>query len=87
MEKGFEDKVLSKLEVLEIKVAVIDSKINDDLKVTKSKSDEAYIIALKNKEDIIEIKEKNKWLSRTVTASLIALLFDLLYTVFKVVIK
>ena len=83
MEKGFEDKVLDKLEDLKIKVAVIESKVNDDLKVTKTKADDAYIMASQNKKDLDEIKGKNVWFSRSIGVALISALVNLLISFLK----
>ena len=84
-ERDFQTKVLSGLEELKIRVAVIESKINGDLETTKSKADEAYMIATKNKEDIAELKDKNKWMSRTIAAAIISAVVGLLIAVIKVV--
>ena len=84
MEKDFQTKVLNGLEELKIRVAVIESKINGDLENTKSKSDEAYMIATKNKEDIAELKDKNKWITRTIAAAIISGLIALIFTFIKI---
>lgn len=83
MEKGFEEKVLDKLEELKIKVAVIETKVNDDLKITKTKAEDAYIVAMQNKKDLDELKEKHKWLARTVGAAIITALIGLAFSYIK----
>lgn len=81
----FQTKVLSGLEELKIRVAVIESKVNDDLKTTKEKADEAFITASQNKLDIAELKDKNKWLSRTIAAAIIGGLIALVFTFIKII--
>lgn len=80
----FQTKVLNGLEELKIRVAVIESKINSDLESTKDKADEAYIIATQNKIDIAELKDKNKWLSRTVAAAIIGGLIAFIFSYIKI---
>lgn len=63
MEKDFETQVLTRL-------AVIESKI-DDYKAIKDKTNEAYNTSMKNKDDINEINDKIKWISRTVAGAII----------------
>ena len=84
MNNDFQTKVLNGLEELKIRVAVIESKINGDLESTKNKSDEAFIIATQNKLDIAELKDKNKWLSRTIAAAIIGGLIALIFTFIKI---
>ena len=84
MEKDFQTKVLNGLEELKIRVAVIESKINGDLENTKSKADEAYMIATKNKEDIAELKDKNKWITRTIAAAIIGGVIALIFAFIKI---
>ena len=80
----FQTKVLNGLEELKIRVAVIESKINSDLESTKDKADEAHIIATQNKLDIAELKDKNKWLSRTVAAAIIGGLIAFIFSYIKI---
>lgn len=65
MEKGFEREVLDRLTKIEAKI--------DDYNAIKSKSDEAYNLSRQNEKDIDEIKDKIKWISRTVAASIITI--------------
>ena len=57
MEEKFEREVLDRLIVIETKM--------DMFAQTTGKVEEAYSMASKAKEDIEEIKERNKWLWRT----------------------
>ena len=63
MDNKFETEVLTRL-------AVIESKL-DDYKTIKDKSEYAYNLSNQNKEEIVEIQEKLKWITRTITAALI----------------
>lgn len=72
----FQTKVLTRL-------AVIESKI-DDFKDTKDKADEAHILSNQNKQDIDEIKDKIKWLSRTIAGAIIGGLIALIFTFIKI---
>lgn len=60
----FETEVLTRL-------AVIESKI-DDYKEIKEKAEVAYNLSKENEKDIEDLKEKNKWLSRTLIGAIIA---------------
>lgn len=72
----FQATVLSRL-------AVIESKI-DDFRDTKNKADEAHTLSLQNKQDIEELKDKNKWLSRTVAAAIIGGLIAFIFSYIKI---
>ena len=63
MEEKFEREVLDRLIVIETKMDVLTQ--------TSGKVEEAYSTALKNKEDIEEMKERNKWLWRTAIGAVI----------------
>lgn len=63
MEEKFEREVLDRLIVIETKMDVLTQ--------TTGKVEEAHITAMKNKEDIEEIKERNKWLWRTAIGAVI----------------
>lgn len=75
MEKDFETQVLTRL-------AVIESKI-DDYNSIKEKTDTAFNLSRENKEDIDDINDKIKWLSRTIAAAFIAGAIGLIFTLFK----
>lgn len=72
----FQAKVLSRL-------AVIESKI-DDFRDTKNKADEAHILANQNKQDIDEIKDKIKWITRTIAGAIIGGLIALGFALIKI---
>lgn len=61
MEKSFETEVLTRL-------AVIENKI-DDYKDIKDKAEFAYNMGKSNKEELEVLKEKNKWLFRTIAGA------------------
>lgn len=64
MDKDFETQVLTRL-------AVIESKL-DDYKSVSDKTEYAYSLSKENEKEIEEIKDKMKWLSRTVIGGIIA---------------
>ena len=72
MEKDFETQVLTRL-------AVIESKI-DDYKSIKDKTNEAYSLSIKNKEDIHEINDKIKWITRLIAGTIITGAIGLIFT-------
>lgn len=76
-ERDFQTQVLTRL-------AVIESKI-DDYKNIKEKTDEAYNRSYENEKEIGEIKDKIRWLTRTITGAIISALVGLLIAVIKVV--
>lgn len=63
MDKNFETQVLTRL-------AVIESKL-DDYKSVREKTEESYNISQENKQDIAEINEKIKWITRTIAGAII----------------
>jgi hypothetical protein len=63
MEEDFKIKVLEKL-------AVIESKL-EDFSNLRNKVDVAYNTGTQNEKEIAELKEKNKWLARTVAGAII----------------
>jgi hypothetical protein len=71
MEKDFETQVLTRL-------AVIESKI-DDYKNIKDKANEAYTLSRENKEDINEINDKIKWITRLVAGAIITGVIGLIF--------
>lgn len=64
MDKDFETQVLTRL-------AVIESKL-DDYKSVRDKTEEAYNNSIENKNDIMEINEKIKWITRTIVGAIIS---------------
>lgn len=71
MEKNFETEVLTRL-------AVIESKI-DDYKIIQQKSDEAYNLSHENKQDIYEINDKIKWITRLIAGAFITGAISLIF--------
>ena len=63
MDKDFETQVLTRLAVIEIKL--------DDYKSVRDKTEESYNMAQENKQDIAEINEKIKWITRTIAGAII----------------
>lgn len=76
MEEKFEREVLDRLIVIETKM--------DMLTQTTGKVEEAYSVAMKNKEDIAEIKDRNKWLWRTAIGAVITGLIGILIAVIEI---
>lgn len=70
-QQNFETEVLTRL-------AVIESKL-DDYKEIKDKSDKAYNLALDNQKEIDELKEKNKWLSRSLIGAILTALVSIVF--------
>lgn len=64
------------------RLAVIESKI-DDFRDTKKKADEADVLSKQNKNEIDEIKDKIKWITRTVAAAIITGTIGLIFTLVK----
>lgn len=71
MKDNFETEVLTRL-------AVIESKL-DDYKDIKDKAEKAYTISLDNQKEIDELKEKNKWLSRTLIGAILTALVSIVF--------
>lgn len=75
MDKDFETQVLTRL-------AVIESKL-DDYKSVREKTEEAYNTSQENKQDIVEINEKMKWLSRTIVGAIISGIVGIIFILIK----
>lgn len=75
MEKTFEREVLDRLTKIETKL--------DDYSTIKGRTDEAYNLSRQNEKDIDEIKDKIKWISRTVAASIITIVIGAIVAVLK----
>ncbi len=71
MKENFETEVLTRL-------AVIESKL-DDYKEIKDKVDKSFNISLDNEKDIADIKEKQKWLTRTLVGAIIAAIVGVIF--------
>lgn len=76
MEKGFEREVLDRLTVIETKL--------DDYNKIKEKTDDAHNLSIQNERDINEIKDKIKWLSRTVAGGIIAGIISLIFALIQI---
>ena len=76
MEQKFETEVLTRL-------AVIESKL-DDYKSIKDKSESAYNLSNNNKNEIHEIQEKLKWLSRTITGALLTGAIGIVFLIIRI---
>lgn len=63
MEKDFEREVLERLTKIETKL--------DDYTNFRNKTEEAYSLSKENEKEIEEIKERTKWLSRTVIGAIV----------------
>ena len=76
MKDNFETEVLTRL-------AVIESKL-DDYKDIKDKAEKAYSISLDNQKDIDELKDKNKWLNRTLIGAIVAGVIGIIFIYLKI---
>ena len=76
MDKNFETQVLTRL-------AVIESKL-DDYKSVRDRTEEAFNTSQENKQDIAEINEKLKWLSRTIIGAIITGVIGLVFILIKI---
>ena len=75
MEQSFETEVLSRL-------AVIESKL-DGYKDIKKVAYEADTLSKENEQDIREIKDKIKWLSRTLVSAIITGVVGIVFLLIK----
>lgn len=76
MDKPFETEVLTRL-------AVIESKL-DGYKELKTVAYSADTRSKENKSEIEELKEKNKWLSRTIIGAVIGEIVAIIFLVVKI---
>lgn len=76
MDKPFETEVLTRL-------AVIESKL-DGYKELKTIAYSADTRSKENKSEIEELKEKNKWLSRTIIGAVIGEIVAIIFLVVKI---
>lgn len=79
MEKGFEREVLDRLTKIETKL--------DDYNTMKEKTDDAHNLSIQNERDIDEIKDKIKWLSRTIVGAIIAGIVGLIFALIQIIPK
>lgn len=73
--KEFQTEVLTRLTAIETKI--------DDYRTTKEQVNTALNKSTQNEKDILEIKEKIKWISRTIGAALIAGIIGILFIYFQ----
>lgn len=78
-EKDFEREVLERLTKIETKL--------DDYNGIKSKAEDGYTLAKENEKDIEELKDKLKWITRTLVGAIISGIITLLIAYLKFVIK
>lgn len=76
MGKGFEREVLDRLTKIETKL--------DDYNIMKEKTDDAHNLSIQNERDIDEIKDKIKWLSRTIVGAIIAGIVGLIFALIQI---
>lgn len=77
--KEFEKEVLTRLTKIETKL--------DDYNNTKLKSDEAYSISRENEKEIDEIKDKIKWITRTIVGAILTGLIGIVFIYLKLGLK
>lgn len=78
-ETKFEREVLDRLTKIETKL--------DDYNGIKSKAEDGYVLAKENEKDIEELKDKLKWITRTLVGAIISGIITLLIAYLKFVIK
>lgn len=78
-EKDFEREVLERLTKIETKL--------DDYNGIKSKAEDGYTLSKENEKDIEELKDKLKWITRTLVGAIISGIVTLLIAYLKFVIK
>lgn len=78
-EKDFEREVLERLTKIETKL--------DDYNNIKGKAEDSYVLSKENEKDITDIKDKLKWITRTLVSAIITGVITLLVAYLKFVIK
>jgi len=78
-EKDFEREVLERLTKIETKL--------DDYNGIKTKAEDGYTLSKENEKDIEELKDKLKWITRTLVGAIISGIITLLIAYLKFVIK
>ena len=71
MEKEFEREVLERLTKIETKL--------DDYGSFRDKTEEAYSLSKENEKDILDIKDKIRWLSRTIAGAIITGIIGIIF--------
>ena len=72
----FEIEILTRLTRIETKI--------EDFKNIEEKSNNAYNVAMNNKEKVEELESSIKWLSRTTAGAVIALIVRLVWDLIKI---
>lgn len=78
-EKDFETEVLTRLTKIETKL--------DDYNNIRNKAEEAYTQAKENDKEIDEIKDKLKWITRTVVGAVLTGLVSIVFIYLKLGLK
>lgn len=78
-EKDFEREVLERLTKIETKL--------DDYNGIKTKAEDGYTLSKENEKDIEELKDKLKWITRTLVGAILSGIITLLIAYLKFVIK
>ncbi len=78
-EKDFETEVLTRLTKIETKL--------DDYNNMKQKTDDAFTRSKENEKEIEEIKDKIKWISRTIVAAIITGMIGIVFVYLKIGLK
>lgn len=78
-EKDFETEVLTRLTKIETKL--------DDYNNIKQKTDDAFTRSKENEKEIEEIKDKIKWISRTIVAAIITGMIGIVFVYLKIGLK
>jgi hypothetical protein len=76
MDEEFKTEVLTRLTKIETKL--------DDYKSIREKADVAYNKCEQNSKEIDELKEKNKWLARTVAGAIIVGIITMYFSLVKI---
>lgn len=71
MEKNFESEVLTRLTKIETKL--------DDYNKIKEKIDYSYSLSKENEKEIEELKDKIKWISRTIAGAIITSIAGIIF--------
>ena len=77
--REFEKEVLTRLTKIETKL--------DDYNNTKQKTDDAYTTAKENEKEIEEIKDKLRWITRTVIGAILTGLVGIVFIYLKLGLK
>ena len=78
-EKDFETEVLTRLTKIETKL--------DDYNNIRNKAEEAYTQARENDKEIDEIKDKLKWITRTIVGAVLTWLVSIVFIYLKLGLK